>query len=182
VSHQLERIVEFADDALLLADGSVARTGRPEDCVQAYIDSDHPMTAEAATSPFTIEGLSLADDGPVRAGAEVGVTIEARATVWARPIRHRSAYGSGPFPKSRVVFATNSWACGIDLRVGQFHAGRRTSHERRSRLYRIQAVVWRRPEGSEWLRSDSRLIRIEAGQPPGYGPAWLDPRLALRVD
>jgi hypothetical protein len=43
-------------------------------------------------------------------------------------------------------------------------------------------VVWRRPEGSEWLRSDSWLIRIEAGQPPGYGPARLNPRLALRVD
>jgi len=85
VSHQLERIVEFADDALLLADGSVARTGRPEDCVQAYIDGDHPMTAEAATSPFTIEGLSLAGDGPVRAGAEVGVTIEARATGLGAP-------------------------------------------------------------------------------------------------
>lgn len=179
VSHQLERVVALANDAILVLGGEVAHRGRPEECVRAYVEG---ISADDETvSPIILDGFANGEPGPISSGDRLAVRLVARRTEVGGAEDASVGVRVWALPDERILFAVNSWACGIDLPdAGRFHMDIDLAMNVGPGLYRIQGVVWRRPEGTELLRGPSLLVRVEPGQPPTYGPAFLDPRLRLQ--
>jgi len=48
-------------------------------------------------------------------------------------------------------------------------------------LYRVQAVVWRASDGSEWWRGPSVVLRVE-GSPLAIGQVYLAPTFRIASD
>ena len=106
--------------------------------------------------------------------------LDATATGVAEPDSASLGLRVWALPEERVVFAVNTWASRLELpRTGPFHLDVDLHMNVGPGLYRIQGVVWRRPEGTEWTCGPSLVIRVEHGQLATYGSAWLSPTIRL---
>ena len=182
ISHQLERVVELADEAILLAEGSVIARGRPEECVAVYVEGSHQTDGGASVFPYELVSLATDAADTVVAGSTLPLVMQLYGTgdgdardavvgvrVWA-------------LPEERVICAANVRMAGVLLPTD----GTITLHIALQMnvgpgLYRVQAVVWRASDGSEWWRGPSIVVRI-VGSPLANGPVFLAPSFRLASD
>ncbi len=178
VSHQLERVVELADEAILVVDGQVAESGRPEDVVNAYVEGS--LSDQETRAPVALDGITSPEPGPIPSGARLPLRLDGRLTGVGSPEEVSVGVRVWALPEEHLVFAVNTWACEIDLPdTGSFRLDVELAMNVGPGLYRVQGMVWRRPEGTELLGGPSLTVRVERGRPLTWGSAYLDPRLKL---
>jgi len=179
VSHHLERVVELADDALLLVNGAVAMRGRPEACVEAYIAGASGAAPSGEGSPFHIESLNVGEKGTLPPGGRLSLTMVARSTGDTDPAEGVLGVRVWALPEERVVFSTNATAHGVALPSrGVFTLSVELHMNVGPGLYRVQGVVWRRAGGDDWQRAGSVIVRVQE-DPRSFGPNFLDPQMRL---
>lgn len=178
-SHQLGRVIELCDRAVLLVRGTVAASGTSGECVSAYVEGQQPADEGDPPAPISVTAIS----GPVPAQARAGERVvfritgmvldsgragDATAGVWLRTV-----------PSDEFVGGAHSAASGISLPAsGRFDMEFDLELNVGPGLYRAQAFVGRASAGPPWTRGPSTLLEI-AKHPTGMGRAYLDPRLRL---
>lgn len=179
VSHQLERVVELADDAVLLADGAIVARGTPSHCVEAYI-AGAGGGGTGTSAPFLIESLACDVSGPLACGDRISLTLQGRATGVGDPAQALVGVRVWALPGERVVFATNATAHGLTLpAAGPFSLDVSLAMNVGPGLYRLQGVVWDRAGGPDWQRGEAVVVRVRDDQ-RAFGSAYLEPRVSLR--
>lgn len=177
VSHQLDRIIELCDQAILLAGGTVVREGSARECVSAYIEGEH-LEHAAAANPPPVE-LALLENGggeTVTAGQRLLLRLHGRVT--GDPCGAILGVRIAALPREEVVFATNTLWCGVQLEQGGFELEVDLEANLGPGLYRAQSIVWDAADGKEWLRGPSTVFRVERDR-PGFGSTFLDPRMRV---
>lgn len=180
VSHQLDRISQLCQRALLLAGGRVVFDGPAAECVAAYMSSAPDDTDLAiGACPLSLDSIEVLGQAPdvwapgerirmrlagtVRAPMPDGVVLGVRvytlpdairiAAVHA-PVATFSLPASGPF--AAEVSVTLSLGAGS---------------------YRLQGVVWHAPTVSAWSSGPSVPVTV-GGASDSSGSVWLAPRFA----
>jgi energy-coupling factor transporter ATP-binding protein EcfA2 len=182
VSHQLERVMELCDHALLLAGGRLMKYGSAADTVAAYVDGVPLSGSEQGPPPVAVAGLSLSAACHVRSGERL--TVRMRGTVLETGAG--AAYAVGVWlrelPGERVLFATHNAACDVALpRSGPFQLAVDLEMNLGAGLYRVQPFVWDLTERTERARGSFELIRVEPSV-EAFGPVNLKPRMRLTED
>ncbi|HEX4936532.1 MAG TPA: ABC transporter ATP-binding protein [Gemmatimonadaceae bacterium] len=181
VSHQLERVVQLADEGILLADGAVVMRGSPAACVQAYIDGASDTSAGAPPSPYELTALTTTAASAIRAGDRLPLVLTATATGLEGAGAAIVGVRVWRLPEERVVSATNARAAGIALpTTGTFRLHVTLQMNLGPGLYRVQGVVWRDGDAREWRRGPSLVVRVEES-PVNFGTVFLDPTMHLDV-
>ena len=178
VSHQLDRISELCQRALLLAGGRVAFDGPAAECVAAYMRrGPHTMAGALGPCPLSLDAIEVLGPMPdvwapgdrmrlrlsgtvhdmVLDDVVVGLRVctvpdEIRIAAVHVPITDLQLPASGPFAVE----------VSVALNLG---SGR----------YRMQGVVWHATTLSTWSEGASLPVTTR-GAPDSSGRVWLDPR------
>ncbi|HUF70604.1 MAG TPA: ABC transporter ATP-binding protein [Longimicrobiales bacterium] len=179
VSHQLHRVIELCDSAMLLDHGRVAATGTAAECVRAYVGSaDGPAPSEASPSPIRLTGVSEPDPAAVEPGERVrvrvrGVVADGTGEPATVGVRVRS------LPREDLVFVAHSAACGVGLPgSGPFELEIDVRMNVAPGTYRVQPVVWSVRGGRELARGDATLV-VVGGASAANGRVFADPKIRL---
>ena len=120
VTHQLERMTQLCNKAMLLDGGRVTHVGTPEECVEAYTTAIFGGGDRGLHLPYRITGIEMVSPSPVPSGERATLRVRGAVDPGAPPIydlhlRVRSARSG------RVVFGTTGMSCGLgDLPPGEF--------------------------------------------------------------
>jgi ABC-type polysaccharide/polyol phosphate transport system ATPase subunit len=176
VSHQLNRIMQLCDQAILLSRGVVICSGSPADCVAVYVSqgtpngegNESPIELTAITGPFPDhvgpgERLRLGVHGAVlRPNGGVDVAVGVRVRV---------------LPREEIVFAARTDACGLELpHHGPFDLEIDLQMNVGPGTYRAQAVAWDLRQGRELTRGPSTVIGIDSER-SAVGLVFAAPRM-----
>jgi ABC-type polysaccharide/polyol phosphate transport system ATPase subunit len=181
VTHQLDRVVQLCDRALLLAGGAAIRSGPAAECVAAYIDGAHLAVGEDTAAPVRLHALTGPGPDPVRPGEPVvwrlrGEVLEPDGgqgvSVGLRVRR---------LPEEEILGTVHSAACDIVLPAfGPFDLEIAIQTNVGAGIFRVQSVVWRWPApGTEWVRGPSCLLEV-AEAPDARGTVYLRPSMRLQ--
>jgi len=180
VSHQLDRVMELCDRAILLASGTIVKSGTAAECVAAYVDGEQLHRQEGlAPPPVRLEELS--DPVPAHVVSGEPVTVRVRGhIVDAETARH---VGVGVrlqvLPSEERLFATHHVACGVTLpEEGPFELEVRLRMTVGPGIYRVQAAAWDLRSNTEWARGPSALLEVESVS-TSYGRLNLSPDMRL---
>ena len=179
VSHQMEKILDLCDRALLLTAGRVATAGTASECVEAYLGEAQQPSA-APDCPVSLVDGAEPSPREVSCGGRVQLTIP--GTIAGPAAARDAAIGVcvravGP---ENVVFSTDTQACGLELPPeGDFALEVELAMNLAPGLYRLQPMVWHARRQTEWTSGPSFLLRV-TGRKESYGSTFLAPRLRLR--
>ncbi len=178
VSHQLHRITELCNKAILLTRGSVVAEGSPAECVEAYV-SGVDASAPSDPAPIRLDSISISDPLTIEPGERVrlrlrGVVLEpgsgARASIG---LRVRS------MPREELVFLVSRDGDTLGLPDGgDFELEVDMQMNVSPGTYRAQAVVWNSSSHNEMARGPSVIIAV-GGTTIGGGRIFVDPRFRL---
>ena len=179
VSHQLHRIAELCDRAILLTRGQVVAAGTPAECIAAYVGADSMAEAAAAAAPLRLHSISAPSPAHVRPGERVRLRL--RGEVTEPGAGHSTAVGVRvrSLPREEIVFAAHSGGLGVALpERGAFELEIDVCMNVGTGLYRAQAVAWDLVNQCELARGPATTIAVEDA-PGSAGPVWADPRIRL---
>lgn len=178
VSHQLDRISELCQRALLLTGGRVVFDGPAAECVAAYMNhGQHAMDGVMGPCPLSLDAIEVLGHTP---------------DVWAPGERMRmrlSGTVRGLIPDDLVV-GVRVYTVPDEIRIAAVHvpvatlvlpASGRFAVEVSVALslgsggYRVQGVVWHAPTFSAWSAGPSLPVNVR-GAVGSSGRVWLDPR------
>jgi lipopolysaccharide transport system ATP-binding protein len=180
VSHQLDRISELCQRALLLANGRVVFDGPAAECVAAYMShGQHAMDGALGPCPLSLDAIEVLGGTP---------------DVWASGDRLRlrlSGTVRGLVPDDLVMgvrvhkLPDEVWMAAVHAPVatfmlpasGPFAAEASLALNLVAGRYRVQGVVWHVPTSSPWSIGPSVPISI-SGESGSFGSAWLAPQFA----
>lgn len=182
VSHQLDRVVDLCDRALLLAGGRVRALGTAAECVETYTrGASSADDDEAWTSPLDLVRLSEPVPDSVTSGESVRVRIDG---VVVRPADARLACAGlrvRKLPDGATIFATNT----LDARValpqqGKFAITVQLEMNVGPGVYALEAAVWHVEERRRWASGPARTVHVERASDV-YGPVNLRPEMSVTV-
>lgn len=178
VSHQLDRISELCQRALLLTGGRVVFDGPAAECVAAYMNhGQHAIDGVMGPCPLSLDAIEVLGHTP---------------DVWAPGERMRmrlSGTVRGLIPDDLVV-GVRVYTVPDEIRIAAVHvpvatlvlpASGRFAVEVSVALslgsggYRVQGVVWHAPTFSAWSAGPSLPVNVR-GAVGSSGRVWLDPR------
>jgi ABC-type polysaccharide/polyol phosphate transport system ATPase subunit len=176
VSHELERVLQLCDEALLLDHGRVLVRGTPAECIAHYTEGEIPAYGDEAPSPVELSAVTTCDEGVLYSGGELRLRISGciHDAVAARNagigVRLRA------LPGEDVVFTTDHRRYGLPLpSSGPFELEIVLQLNVGPGVYRAQPVVWG-GDALEWTRGRGMLITVERRQ-HAWGAAYLNPRM-----
>jgi lipopolysaccharide transport system ATP-binding protein len=181
VSHQLDRVMNLCDRALLVAGGRLVTAGSPEECVRSYVEGEHIGATDPVRPPPPVTVQSISGDEVTAIGSGERITLRIRGTVDQPEAAEQACVGIRVrrLPGETVIFSTNNDYCEVALPDrGPFELDLEIQMNVRRGLYRVQAMVWGREEGIEWQRGPSHLITVEKHR-PFYGEVNLLPNMHL---
>ena len=182
ISHQLERVVELADEAILLSGGAVIVRGRPEECVAAYVEGSQVAERSLTTMPYELVSLTTTHRNALTSGQTLALVMRVRATDVGDPQEAVAGVRVWAIPEERVICAANTRMAGVPLPTTvEFDLQVELQMNVGPGLYRVQAVVWRASDGSEWWRGPSVVLRVE-GSPLAIGQVYLAPTFRIASD
>lgn len=182
-SHQLDRVTELCDRAMLLNDGRVCSRGSAQKCVDDYLAGRHKEGEHENPPPVRILGIDSPGSARVRSGAVLRIRVrgvvddstDADATDVCAGVRVRGV------PENRPLGACNNVDCGVTLPdSGEFELEVRLRANVGPGSYRIEGVVWDLRDGLEWMRGGSTLFEVDDSVPV-RGTVNLQPEMQ-RVD
>jgi ABC-type polysaccharide/polyol phosphate transport system ATPase subunit len=180
VSHQLDRISELCQRALLLANGRVVFDGPAAECVAAYMShGQHAMDGAIGPCPLSLDALEVLGHAPdlwspgdrmrMRLGGTVRGMVPDDLVMGVRvhkmPDEIWMAAAHAPVA-TFLLPASGAFAVEVSVALN-LGAGR----------YRVQGVVWHAPSSSAWTVGPSVPISV-SGEPGSFGSAWLAPHFA----
>jgi homopolymeric O-antigen transport system ATP-binding protein len=179
VSHQLDRIAELCNAAILLDRGRVVHQGSPAECIRRYME---PRAGEGASYDGDAFGtLDLPDGNCVRSGERLRVVVELRAGAYAPAsdsietlaVRVRDSRSN------RIVAAVSASMCGVVLREGgPMSVDASLQMNVPAGVYSLETVVWDRKRGVPLARGPSAAVFVEEG-PAFLGQVQLNARMEL---
>jgi len=182
ISHQLERVVELADEAILLSAGAVIARGRPEACIAAYVEGSQPGEHAPTTVPYEIISLSTTHVTTLTSGQTLPLAMRVRPTGESHPEEALAGVRVWAIPEERVICAANTRMAGLTLPTTlAFDVQIELQMNVGPGLYRVQAVGWRASDGSEWWRGPSIVVHVE-GSGRANGPVYLAPTFRITSD
>jgi lipopolysaccharide transport system ATP-binding protein len=173
VSHQLDRIMALADEALLLEGGRVAARGDPEEVISRYLQDGTPAGGDAGA--VHIDARSLDPQGTLRTGSPLTFEIVGHCDkenlecgVWLRSI-----------PDGTALYAAYSQTSGIRLpRRGDFRIAVRFEMHVGPGAYALQPYLLDRDDRHP--RSKGPMVPIAVDRPErAFGRLDLSPSMRL---
>ena len=178
VSHQLERIAELCQRALLIAGGRVAFDGLATECIAAYMANAH-LAADSPAGPCPLSLHSLQVLGPSPDLWAPGERIRLRlAGEVRRPMREDLMIGVRVWtvPGDRRIAAVHAPVATFALPTsGPFAVEFSLALTLGAGSYRIQGVAWHAPTLSEWTQGPSVPLAV-GGAADSSGSVWLSPQ------
>lgn len=184
VSHQLDRISELCQRALLLTGGRVAFDGPAAECIAAYMShGPHDMDSAPGACPLSLNRIEVLEHAPdVWAAGErmplrLSGTVRGLVTddlvvglrVCTVPDGIRIAAVHVPVA-SLLLPASGPFSVDVSVAMSLGSGG-----------YRVQGVVWHAPTFSAWSEGASLPFTVR-GAPDSSGRVWLDPRFMSRPE
>lgn len=179
VSHQLNRITEMCDHAILLTRGEIVLSGSPAKCVAAYVGEALSSDTGSCAAPVRVTGLSDPCPVGVRSGQRVRLRLEGTVTEPDGGANTTVGLRVRALPQEELVFITHSAGCGVVLpHLGAFELEVDLQMNVGPGIYRAQAVVWDLTDKSERMRGPSTVIEVER-EPSAIGSVYPHPRMRL---
>lgn len=144
VSHQLDRIMQFCTQALLLDHGRVQHVGPPGETVAVYMNSTASLERPARSdASVVIHSLHLNGAEEVPSGTDVTVTVHGVVRN-AEDAAHRAVHLRVHSAESvEPLFSTNTSLCGLRLPTeGPFTLDARLQMNVPPMVYTIRARIW----------------------------------------
>jgi ABC-type polysaccharide/polyol phosphate transport system ATPase subunit len=121
VSHQLDRIAELCDRALLLTQGGIVFEGAPAETIATYARQQFAASPTAELSDgIRLHSVELDGRQPVPSGTRVEVVIVGEAPAPREGLRRNVGLRVRSLQTGDVVFATATLAHELELPVGSF--------------------------------------------------------------
>jgi ABC-type polysaccharide/polyol phosphate transport system ATPase subunit len=179
ISHNLERIASLCTDALLLVHGDAIMMGSPAECISAYLEDGHVRGAVPADgAPVRFSSAVLAE-GTVPQHGELRLRISGE-------VGDASARDAGALGCRLQAVASDEVLCAVALSdfglalppSGPFDVELSLRAHLTPGTYRLQVILWRTADASEWLRGPALSFEV-TGARRQRGPADLEPQLRL---
>lgn len=164
VSHQLDRVTELCDRAILLNEGRVFSRGSAAKCVDDYLSGRHKEGEHENPPPVRVLGIDNAGSPPVGPGAVLRIRVRGIVddSADADPAEVCTGVRLRTVPENRPLGACNNVDCGVALpESGEFELEIRLRVNVAPGLYRIEGVVWDVRDGLEWTRGPSTLLEVD---------------------
>jgi lipopolysaccharide transport system ATP-binding protein len=180
VSHQLDRIAELCNEAILLDHGRLTFRGSASDCIGAYIELKPTEAVADGEAPVVFHDVRVVD-GPdhvmsgewftVRITGEIGAGIRSSVDPVAIALRSLAT--------GRVTFGTTSGRLGIDLsKPGEFQLEVRLQANVPAATYIIETSALDGPDAQEVAWGKNSMIKVS--DPGTYiGTAQCNPEMRL---
>lgn len=122
VSHQLDRVADLCDRALLLDRGRVVKQGPPSECIAAYVMGDAVQAqGPPAEGPVAITSTTRPRPAPVESGGVVSFRVMGEVRSAGAAAQHSVAVSLRSLKTGRSLYATDALHCGAELpREGSF--------------------------------------------------------------
>jgi ABC-type polysaccharide/polyol phosphate transport system ATPase subunit len=181
VSHQLDRVAELCDEAILLEHGRIVRQGSAADCIAAYVLAPARVGHSETRSdvPVQLESLTIPTDVAVRSGDRIRIVISGTVAPGGLPswvegigVTVRSAQNG------RMVFTTSTARVGAQLpEQGPFELTVGLQLNVPAGIYGLEVQVWDRERGKP-LPGLSGYLQVQAG-PDFSGIVQMNPTMSL---
>ncbi|HVF40402.1 MAG TPA: ABC transporter ATP-binding protein [Gemmatimonadaceae bacterium] len=178
VSHQLHRITELCNKAILLTHGRVIAAGSPSQCVEAYVSGMGAFDA-AGTAAIRLDAISVAEPPSVEPGERVKLRLEGEIVGDGIIGNVNIGIRVRVLPTEDLVFtaARDGRELGLPAN-GKFEIEVDVRMNVPPGSYRAQSVVWTSADGSELTRGPSTIIGV-GGTTIGGGRIFVDPHFRL---
>ena len=179
VSHQLHRIMELCDRAILLTRGRVLKDGTPSECVEAYGAATESGDI-GDTAGVTLSRLSPPEPAAVTPGERLRLRIQ--GTVTAENAGKSVSVGLRirSYPAEEPLFIVASDETTVVLpAMGDFEIEIDLQMNVGPGSYRAQSVVWDRVSNREVARGQSVFIGVGGTTTTGWGRVFSDPRFRM---
>ncbi|MDQ3937860.1 MAG: ABC transporter ATP-binding protein [Chloroflexota bacterium] len=180
VSHQLERVAALCSQAVLLDHGRVAYSGRPSDCISAYLLGHAGPECRAGSSVVSIDTVTAPDTLSVRSGECIAFTITGAISGDIADIEPVCVVVRSHSTRE-VVFASSTTRLELHLDRGPFRLWVELRMNLPAGLYIIETSTWNRKLGQTIGSGPTLLVQVEEG-PSFWGTAQLSPRMRLHRD
>jgi lipopolysaccharide transport system ATP-binding protein len=178
VSHQLDRILELCDHALLLTRGEVACAGTPEECVASYVGEAPSTPLEGGDTRVRVTRICGPTPARVRPGERVRVQVHG-TVAGTGDVRAAVGVRVRALPREEVVFVVHSAGAGVRLPAqGDFQLEIDFRMNVGAGTYRLQAAAWDIGTGRELDRTASVFVAVEPCA-SASGRVYPDPQLRL---
>ena len=176
VSHQLHRVVELCDRAILLTGGRVVAAGSPAECVQQYVGSAGVPGEPDDEAPVRITSIAAAGPTDIEPGQRIRLRIRGIVSEPGCAARASAGVRVRALPLEELVFIAHSAAGGLRLpELGEFEIEIDVRMNVSPGSYRAQAVVWDLQSRRESTRGPSVIIGV-GGPHVQDGRVFADPR------
>jgi lipopolysaccharide transport system ATP-binding protein len=117
VSHQLDRVSQLCNRALLLDRGRVVMQGGPQECIAAYVlaGSREESVEEQGSHPVRLRRVEIRTPQPVTSGAEMEIELTGDVAA-PGPSEHETIeFRLRAMQTGRLIYATSTDRCGVAL-------------------------------------------------------------------
>ncbi|HET7233238.1 MAG TPA: ABC transporter ATP-binding protein [Longimicrobium sp.] len=121
VSHQLDRVSQLCNRALLLDRGRVVTEGAPRECIAAYVMAGSREQAAAAgdtAHPVRLRAVEVRTPQPIRSGGEMEVELTGDVAAPGPAAHEVIEIRLRAMQTGELIYATSTDRCGIDLPRG----------------------------------------------------------------
>ena len=132
--------------------------------------------------PYELVSLTTTHRDTLTSGQTLPLAMHVRPTGDGDPQEALAGVRVWAIPEERVICAANTRMARLLLPTTmEFDVQIELQMNVGPGLYRVQAVVWRASDGSEWWRGPSMVVRVE-GSPRAVGPVYLAPAFRITSD